>query len=88
MKRSFPFGEKSTDVDYDPPGSGATLTRTVAVYIGSSDDLPPAIFYPEYDWVFITSEGTGYWGSHLIAHRLETMEGFVTALNKQLPGDL
>ena len=63
-------------------GRPDTTRRPVAVYIGSSADLTPALFYPEYDWVFITSDGTGYWSCH---YRLETMEGFVTALNEQLP---
>ena len=37
-----------------------TITTT-AVYLGSSIDLLPALFYPEFDWVYITSDGTGYW---------------------------
>ena len=43
------------------------VKKPIAIYIGSSTDLPPALFYPEYDWVFITSDGTGYWRDHLPA---------------------
>jgi len=58
------------------------VKKPIAIYIGSSTDLPPALFYPEYDWVFITSDGTGYWRDHLPA--LETIEGFMQELAQQV----
>lgn len=60
----------------------SAITKKVAVYLGSSTDLPPALLYPEYDWVFITSDGSGYWPA---TDPLETRGGFMQDLASQLP---
>ena len=59
-------------------------TITTAVYIGSSTDLLPAFIYPEFDWVYITSDGTGYW-SETPSSALETIDGFVHELDQRVP---
>jgi len=35
--------------------------REVAVYVGSGPDVVPYVFFPQFDWVCVTAEGTGYW---------------------------
>jgi len=58
-----------------------------ALYIGSSVDMVPALLYPEFEWTFVTSEGTGYWGAScpLETQQLETLQGFKDSISQQLP---
>ena len=58
--------------------------KPTAVYLGSSTDLIPALFYLEYNWVYITSDGTGYWDD-TPSFGLETIDSFVHELALQVP---